>query len=41
MPDFFKDGLPDSPKITVINFDVTFIFILPPFPARGISRFLT
>ena len=38
--DLFKDVLPDSPKIAVINFDLTIIFILPPFPGRGISRFL-
>ena len=38
--DLFKDLLPDSPKIAVINFDLTIIFILPPFPGRGISRFL-
>ena len=40
MRDLFKDVLPNSPKIAVINFDVTTIFILPPFPGRGISRFL-
>ena len=28
----------NSPKIAVINFDVTIIFILPTFPSRGISR---
>ena len=38
--DLFKDVVPDSPKIAVINFDLTIIFILPPFPGRGISRFL-
>ena len=36
--DLFKDVLPDSPKIAVIN--LTIIFILPPFPGRGISRSL-
>ena len=38
--DLFKDFLPDSPKIPVINFDLTIILILFPFPSRGISRFL-
>ena len=38
----FKDVLPDSPnKIAAITFDLTIIFILPPFPGRGISRNLT
>ena len=40
MRDLFKDVLPDSPNKTVINFDLTIIFVLPPFPGRGISRFL-
>ena len=37
---FIKDILPDSPNIALINLDLTIIFILPPFPGRGISRFL-
>ena len=37
--DLFKDVLPDSPKIAVINFDLTILFILTPFPGRSISRF--
>ena len=34
----FKDVLLDSPNIALINLDLTIIFILPPFPGRGISR---
>ena len=40
--DLFKDALTDSPnKIAAITFDLTIIFILPPYPGRGISRNLT
>ena len=40
--DLFKDVLTDSPnKIAAITFDLTIIFILPPYPGRGISRNLT
>ena len=40
MRDLYKDVLPDSPKIAVIDFDLTIIFVLPLFPGRGISRVL-
>ena len=40
--DLFKDVLTDSlNKIAAITFDLTIIFILPPYPGRGISRNLT
>ena len=38
--DLFEDVLPNSPKKAVIDFDLTIIFIVPPFRGRGISRFL-
>ena len=40
--DLFKDVLTDSSnKIAAITFDLTIIFVLPPYPGRGISRNLT
>ena len=38
--DLFKDVLPDSPKIAVINFDLTIIFILPLFLVEVFLDFL-
>ena len=40
--ELFKDALTNSSnKIAAITFDLTIIFILPPYPGRGIFRNLT